>query len=668
MTYNQKLPPFKWFILENFPYIEEDFDALTNWQLFCKLGKEMNKIIEKCNLTGEQVERLTTAFNELKQYVDDYFENLDVQDEIDNKLDEMAEQGVLTDIIAQYLQLAGVLAYDNKQAMKQAQNLADGSIAKTLGNTTYKDGRGSFFKVRQIQNTDVVDDENIIALYDPDLVAEKIVSYQSDDPTNPCFYGADPTGTIDSASAINQCIQSNLGKSIKFTPGKYIVNSSINTPYFNDEQVNIDFSGSILYSEAQLPYILGIGYYNYNDSVQSNRNNYTPGNYNTCAIFENFIINAPQSAVGIITRQGYYYPRIDNFSVLNCNVGIQIGHVENGGNSQDASITNGFIQCYDYKLSSNIGIVLNGHDTKIQNCRVYNGQIGIKINGSGNFISNTHIYLYGHFNERSTPEFATAFENTRGVLLNGSGNIFTNDYVDSYKIGYKSIFNQINDSFDGCWYTSNVNDVQKICFDYSENTTGQIESLRIVNGNFIMGTPGENNHNIGLKVPSNFYNNIANIDNLKIENNNTGYLEHDILSKLENGYRPFFDGTSVSYGNYYIIGYIPVIPGTNCVFSLCGIDKQDICKVWMNSNGIRDVARIVGTSGSNNGIGFKNVEFDGVKFIEVSASNQGGSTFGACIVRNMTGLNIPFLPAKESKFKYSITTLQTTPERTIDFA
>ena len=175
MTYNQKIPPFKWFILENFPYIEEDFDALTNWQLFCKLGKEMNKIIEKTNLTGEQVEQLTTAFNELKAYIDNYFENLDVQDEIDNKLDEMAEQGVLTDIIAQYLQLAGVLAYDNKQAMKQAQNLADGSIAKTLGKTTYQDGQGAFYKVRQIQNTDVVDDNNIIALHDPDLVAEKIL-------------------------------------------------------------------------------------------------------------------------------------------------------------------------------------------------------------------------------------------------------------------------------------------------------------------------------------------------------------------------------------------------------------------------------------------------------------------------------------------------------------
>lgn len=174
MNYNTPLPPFKWFILENFPYIEDDFDALTNWQLFCKLGKEMNKIIEKTNLTGEQVEILTNSFNALQNYVNNYFENLDVQEEVNTKLDEMAESGQLTDIIAQYLQLAGVLAYDTKTAMKNATNLVEGSIAKTLGNTSYSDGQGAFYKVRQVQNTDVIDDNNIIALNDPDLVAQKI--------------------------------------------------------------------------------------------------------------------------------------------------------------------------------------------------------------------------------------------------------------------------------------------------------------------------------------------------------------------------------------------------------------------------------------------------------------------------------------------------------------
>ena len=66
----KRLTPFKWFVLQNFPFIDEDFDAITNYQLFCKLGEEINKIINSQNLVGEQVEELTNAFNNLKDYVD----------------------------------------------------------------------------------------------------------------------------------------------------------------------------------------------------------------------------------------------------------------------------------------------------------------------------------------------------------------------------------------------------------------------------------------------------------------------------------------------------------------------------------------------------------------------------------------------------------------------
>ena len=97
----KNLSPFKWFVLENFPFIEADFDALTEYQLFCKLGKEINKIIDSQNIVGEQAENLTNAFNNLKNYVDNYFDNLDVQDEINNKLNEMAESGKLAEIINQ---------------------------------------------------------------------------------------------------------------------------------------------------------------------------------------------------------------------------------------------------------------------------------------------------------------------------------------------------------------------------------------------------------------------------------------------------------------------------------------------------------------------------------------------------------------------------------------
>ena len=103
MNINKNLCPFKWYVLENFPFIEADFDAITNWQLMCMLGQKINEVIKKTNLTGKQVEDLTNAFNELQEYVTNYFENLDVQEEINNKLDEMVESGELAEIITEHL-------------------------------------------------------------------------------------------------------------------------------------------------------------------------------------------------------------------------------------------------------------------------------------------------------------------------------------------------------------------------------------------------------------------------------------------------------------------------------------------------------------------------------------------------------------------------------------
>ena len=99
----KNLSPFKWFVLENFPFIEADFDALTEWQLFCKIGKEMNKIINSENTLGTQMENVTNAFINLQNYIIYYFDNLDVQEEINTKLNEMVEDGTFTDLLGTYI-------------------------------------------------------------------------------------------------------------------------------------------------------------------------------------------------------------------------------------------------------------------------------------------------------------------------------------------------------------------------------------------------------------------------------------------------------------------------------------------------------------------------------------------------------------------------------------
>lgn len=82
----KNLTPFKLQCLTNFPFIDEDFDALTNYELMCK-------IIEYVNIKSE----------ENTETLNNWFKNLDIDKEINQKLDEMAMSGELTTLISNYI-------------------------------------------------------------------------------------------------------------------------------------------------------------------------------------------------------------------------------------------------------------------------------------------------------------------------------------------------------------------------------------------------------------------------------------------------------------------------------------------------------------------------------------------------------------------------------------
>lgn len=98
-----RIPLFRRAVLQSFPFIEEDFDALTDYELLCKVVEYLNNVIEQQNLVGENTDELLRVYLELKEYVENYFDNLDVQEEINNKLDEMATDGSLTNLIKAYV-------------------------------------------------------------------------------------------------------------------------------------------------------------------------------------------------------------------------------------------------------------------------------------------------------------------------------------------------------------------------------------------------------------------------------------------------------------------------------------------------------------------------------------------------------------------------------------
>lgn len=101
-----KLRPFPWFCINNFPFIEQTFDEINIWNLLGRVVGKLNEVIENANKMGVQVKDLTNLVNQLQEYIEHYFDNLDVQEEINNKLDQMVESGELESIINNILTLS----------------------------------------------------------------------------------------------------------------------------------------------------------------------------------------------------------------------------------------------------------------------------------------------------------------------------------------------------------------------------------------------------------------------------------------------------------------------------------------------------------------------------------------------------------------------------------
>ena len=146
------------------------YECLCNFYNYLK-----NEIMPAINNNAEATKELQEKFLELKEYVEHYFDNLDVTEEVNAKLDEMVEDGTMEELIAQYLQLQTTYTYDSVADMKEAENLANGTFVRTSGFYSYNDGGGAYYKIRQVTVDDVIDEMFIFELTDNTLVAEYIV-------------------------------------------------------------------------------------------------------------------------------------------------------------------------------------------------------------------------------------------------------------------------------------------------------------------------------------------------------------------------------------------------------------------------------------------------------------------------------------------------------------
>lgn len=74
-------------------------DSLSYYELLCKVVNYLNDTIQNVDLMGDDMQKLYTAYVQLQVWVNDYFDSLDVQNEINNKLNVMSTDGSLSALI-----------------------------------------------------------------------------------------------------------------------------------------------------------------------------------------------------------------------------------------------------------------------------------------------------------------------------------------------------------------------------------------------------------------------------------------------------------------------------------------------------------------------------------------------------------------------------------------
>lgn len=135
---SRPVPPFTRYCAMLIPTVFDD--SMTYYEALCALSKWLqDNLVNVVNNNAEITEETVKAIEELKKYVDEYFSDLNVQTEINNKLDDMAESGQLETIISIYL--------NSNMAV-----ITDGYTLTSIGAKGYNTQTGCYYEV-----TDTVD-------------------------------------------------------------------------------------------------------------------------------------------------------------------------------------------------------------------------------------------------------------------------------------------------------------------------------------------------------------------------------------------------------------------------------------------------------------------------------------------------------------------------------
>lgn len=148
IKFSRPVPPFVRYCAAIIPTMFDD--SLSYYEALCALNRFIQtNVIEVINNNAVVTEDYAKNVKELQEYVEHYFDNLDVQEEINNKLDEMAESGQLSDLIAQYIGLGALVTFNTLGDLIESENVNVGTKCKTLGKDEINDGYGAIYTISE---------------------------------------------------------------------------------------------------------------------------------------------------------------------------------------------------------------------------------------------------------------------------------------------------------------------------------------------------------------------------------------------------------------------------------------------------------------------------------------------------------------------------------------
>ena len=334
------------------------------WAKMIELGQAFNTFSEDTTTfvnefvddTNATVEEYIDKFDELHDYVHDYFDNLDVQEEIDHKLDEMVEDNTLQQIIASYLQTQ--IIYDTTLDMiADADHLVDGVRVETLGYHSVDDNGDAFFVIK---STGTADGYSVIDLGNG-LYAHMI--YLKDYVT-PEMFGGYGDGTHNDVTALSYCVSCPIDTIV--LNNTYLLSSTVTV----SNKHTITGNGTIKLGESDFNAIIITADNTVIDGINfTNPDNYAPSTLSSGDIGDAIRIKANNCVVRNCNIDNYIAGIVFNTvggSYSGCTIennkvkikGASTGYINDGICSlgADAIISGNFVTCEDTTSHARAGV------------------------------------------------------------------------------------------------------------------------------------------------------------------------------------------------------------------------------------------------------------------------------------------------------------------------